>query len=161
MQIPFQKYASIFLILKKIQNKINRLRYNTKISFFDSIENPHCMCFASSSLPINKVRSIIAIQYVDNKWFAGHLKNFYLPSVFIENLIKFEVSRYFFRNFELYKLFIIWISKCALPNIWILGCGIEHRVILFFIEWGSYSYKHLHIFLILGSFLLIINFIIA
>lgn len=161
MQIPFDKDAFILLVLKKIQNKINWLGYNTKISPFNSIKNPHRMCFPSSCLSIYKICSIIAIQYINDKRFASNIKNFSLSSIFIKNLIKFEFSRYLFGNFQINKLLILWICKSAPPDILMLGSWIKYRIILFFIERWSYSYKNLHIFLTQWSFLVVVIFIIA
>lgn len=145
---PLEQGAVVLLLLEIVQNKINRLRNDALTVDVDILKHAHRVGLARSRLPVNKVCTIVAIEYVHHEWLACSLEDLRLAASFVEHVVEREVFGRLLRYAQFYNLRIRSIVKSAFPLLaWLVwGTRIKNTIFKLTTKWRPDSHEHLHIF---------------
>ena len=146
MKFPFYHRTSFFWKLQTFNNKIKTLRYNPLTNSIQTIKNSHRISFSCTSLSINKISSIIAIQNILNQRFTSLFPYMILVSIRSKNLIEIKRFGRQIRNLQINQL--VSISENTWPLFWLLlrswpvircFARVENNIVDFILEWRSYA----------------------
>ena len=146
MKFPFYHRTSFFRKLQTFNNKIKTLRYNPLTNSIQTIKNSHRISFPRTSLSINKISSIIAIQNILNQRFTSLFPYMILVSIRSKNLIEIKRFGREIGNLQINQL--VSISENTWPLFWLLlvwgswpvircFARVENNIVDFILEWGS------------------------
>ena len=146
MKFPFYHRTSFFWKLQTFNNKIKTLRYNPLTNSIQTIKNSHRVSFPGTSLSINKISSIIAIQNILNQRFTSLFPHMILVSIRSKNLIEIKRFGRQIGNLQINQLVSIsentWPLFLLLLRSWpVIRCfaRVENNIVDFILEWRSYA----------------------